>query len=493
MGPDQRNLEHAVPGSLPVALLSFSRQQRNLLLLRPLLTLEINKAFFANEEGERGLLNGLDTHYLGLALLDYLIESVPYYRGRTRDEVIAYLAGLIQVMTNELTREAAELAAAQILGAIENKRGGYQQFEFTYFDGSSAANLTYRYRLLKLEPDQYDDPRYSPTSEGYLVYLGMLDLRPEEYELVMQKASKLMLERNRYAEALELIGKARKSSIHYSQIISERLAAAMRSPRSVNWTNDFEPALDGARSHVGERQREDQLMLSSVQESLTNDSTREEARENLAKIREVLESASTLRTQLVTDIGQAPDRFLSAHAASLRARTGTHLPDLDTTFLPEIGKLPASRLAEIAERGLPLLYAPRIHRVFDLSTVITLLLQRRPMPEEIPEEEDRFENLSFPPSQFSDELIQSARDWLVKTLAGGEHIPVREILNRAEADGFDETGQRCITYWLFRTFHPETDVFGMDVGVEGRFSASFAEGAGLTFTDRTTKGKGETK
>lgn len=476
-----------------MTLLSFSRQQRNLLLLRPLLTLEINKALFADEEGERGLLNRLDTHYLGLALLDYLIESVPYYRGRTRDEVIVYLAGLIQVMSSELTREAAELAAAQILGAIENKRGSYQQFEFTYFDGVSATNLTYRYRLLKLEPDQYDDPRYSPTSEGYLVYLGMLDLRPEEYELVMQKASKLMLERNRYAEALELIAKARKSSIHYSQLISERLAAAMRSPRSVNWTNDFEPALDGARSHVGERQREDQLMLSSVQDSLTNDSTREEARENLAKIREVLESASTLRTQLVTDIGQAPDRFLNAHAASLRARAGTHLPDLDATFLPDIGKLPASRLAEIAERGLPLLYAPRVHRVFDLSTVIGLLLQRRPTPEEIPEEEDVFENFSFPAGQFSDELIESAREWLAKTLAGRDRLPTLEILKRAEADGFDEIGQRCITYWLFRTFHPETDVFDMEVGVTGRFRTSFAEGSGLTFTDRAAKAKGESK
>ena len=492
MGPDQRNLEQSMQGASSIALLSFSRQQRNLLLLRPLLGLEINKSRYGDEEGERGLLDTLDTHYLALALLDYLIESVPYYRGRTREEVISFLSDLIQVMSNVLTREAAELAAGQILGAIENKRSGYQPFEFYYFDGATATNVAYRYRLLKLEPDQYDNPRYAPTNWGYLVYLGMLDLRPEEYELVMQKASQLMLQRNRYAEALDLISKARKSSIQYSQSISERLGAAVRSPRSVNWARDFAPSLDDARSHVGERQREDQLMLGSVQESLTNESTREEAREKLAEIRDVLESASTIRTQLVTDIGLAPDRFLDAHAASLRARTMARLPDLDAVLVPRLGQLPADELAAIAELTLPEIYPPRFHRLFDLSTVIAILLERRPAENPIVADEDDFEELIFPPGQFADDLVRSTREWLVKALADEEGISIEDLLAQAEADGFDETGRRCITYWLFRTFHPATDVFGVEVAVDGRFAVPFAEGSSLKFTDRT-KVKNELK
>ncbi len=484
MGPDQRNLEQAAPGSSPVALLSFSRQQRNLLLLRPLFALEINKARYGDEEGERGHLDGLDTHYLALALLDYLIESVPYYRGRTRDEVIAFLAERAQVMSAALAPEAAELAAGQILGALENKKGAYQPFEFTYFDAAKAQNIAYRYRLLKLEPDQYDTPRYAPTSEGYLVYLGMLDLRPEEYEMVMQKASRLMLERNRYAEALELITKARKGSIHFTQLISERLAGAVRSPRSVDWQGDFVPALDSARTHVTERQREDQLMLGSVQETLTNESTEGEAREKLAEIREVLESASTMRTHLVTEIGRAPDRFTDAHAASLRARAAARLPDLEATFLPEFGELPAGKLAAIAERALPLFYPPRFRRLFDFSAVIALLLERRAATEDVPEGEDEFEEPAFPPAEFPDELIESTRKWLTAVLDGRTDVRTAELLEQAAADGFDEKGQRCIVYWLFRTFHPETDVFGVEVGVDGRFAVSFAEGSGLTFTDR---------
>lgn len=485
MGPDQRNLEESAPASSPVALLSFSRQQRNLLLLRPLFALEINKARFGDEEGERGLLDGLDTHYLGLALLDYLIESVPYYRGRTRDEVIAFIADRVQVMSTTVARESAETAAAQVLGALENKKAAYQPFEFSYFDAAKAQNVPYRYRLLKLEPDQYDTPRYSPTSEGYLVYLGMLDLRPEEYEMVMQKASRLMLERNRYAEALELIVKARKGSIHFTQLISERLAGAVRSPRAVDWQGDFVPALNSARAHVTERQREDQLMLGSVQETLTSESTGLEAREKLAEIRDVLENASTMRTQLVTEIGRAPDRFTDAHAASLRARTAARVPDLESVLLPDLGKLPASTLATIAERALPVFYPPRFRRLFDFSAVIALLLERRPTPEELPEEEDEFEEPAFPPGEFADELIESTRKWLSKSLAGGRGVRTAEVLEQASVDGFDEKGRRCIVYWLFRAFHPETDVFDVEVGVDGRFAVSFAEGSGLTFTDRS--------
>ena len=487
MGPDQHALERSITQSSRATLLSFSRQQKNLLLLRPLFALEFNKARYGAENSERSVLDDLDTHYLALALLDYLVESVPYYRGRTRDEVVAFIAGLIAVMANALAHEDAELAAEQVLGALENKRGNYQPFEFTYFDAAAGQAAPYRYRLLKLEPDQYDNARYAPTHEGYLVYLGMLDLRPEEYELVMQKASQLMLQRNRYAEALELISKARKSSIQHSQMIGERLGTAMRSPRSVNWGRDFAPSLDSARSHVVERQREDQLMLGSVQESLIAESTGETAREHLAAIRDVLESASTLRTQLVTDIGLAPDRFLSAHAASVRARGAARLPDLETVLLPQLGNLPAKHLACLAEAIVPVLYPPRFRRLFDLSTAVAILLQRAPEGELHLPGEDEFEERAFPPGEFSDELIELSRSWLAKTLQGARNLKIDDLIARAQEDGFDETGCRCITYWLFRTYHPATDVFDVNVSAAGRFEESFAEGSRLVFDSRAAK------
>jgi hypothetical protein len=105
----------------------------------------------------------------------------------------------------------------------------------------------------------------------------------------------------------------------------------------------------------------------------------------------------------------------------------------------------------------------------------------------VPEGEDVFEEFAFPPGQFSDELIESTKAWLTRILAGGDEVTIDEILDKAQSDGFDEVGCRCITYWLFRSFHPATDVFGVDVGVEGRFTANFAEGSGLRFTDRTAK------
>lgn len=78
----------------PADLLDLSRQQRNLLLLRPIFHLERYKTMLGDEGGaDRTLFHGIDTHYLALSALDLMMEATTVSSGSTSVEVVIHLAG----------------------------------------------------------------------------------------------------------------------------------------------------------------------------------------------------------------------------------------------------------------------------------------------------------------------------------------------------------------------------------------------------------------
>ena len=74
-------------------LIDLTPQQRNLLLMRPLFQLEFTKHAFSGGATElRGLLTAIDTHYLSLAALCYMMEGTAVALGYTLAQVQQYLA-----------------------------------------------------------------------------------------------------------------------------------------------------------------------------------------------------------------------------------------------------------------------------------------------------------------------------------------------------------------------------------------------------------------
>jgi hypothetical protein len=108
--------------------------------MRPLFQLELTKHTFSGGGTElRGGLSTIDTHYLSLATLCYIMEDTA-------------------------------------VDALDNATNNYQEHACDYFHAPSGAMRTLRFRLTTYEPDLEDIYRYRPTSEGYLLLMGMLDL-----------------------------------------------------------------------------------------------------------------------------------------------------------------------------------------------------------------------------------------------------------------------------------------------------------------------------
>lgn len=367
-------------------LLDLSRQLRNLLLLRPLFQLELNK-FRIGDEGtpDAGLFQGADTSYLALSALDQMMESTTISMGATYEEVLGHLADAAKAMKPALTDAQSYRVGETVLATLDNKANSYREFTFEHFDATKGSMRNVRFRLVRYEPDLEDVYRYRPTPEGYLVYLGMLDLSPEDSQELMEKMLDLLVQRGRFDAALDIAKRARTLSIEYRQRIRDRLHQAHRAPGSVNWSKELGPYLSDARDHVDKRQHEDQRMEEAVKEAL-QDADELRTRASLAGLLKVLQSASTLRGQLVGDIASAGDNFLASQRSVFRARRPTGLPDLESRLLPQLLDMTVEALAASGEDLLSALYPTTWPKLYDLNTVFALLLEQR--AEDGPQDKD---------------------------------------------------------------------------------------------------------
>ena len=466
-----------------VELLDLTKQQRNLLLLRPLFQLELNKhSIGAEPAGDAPLFKDLDTHYLVLTALDQMMEGTTIHMGCTPVELIDRLMAVAQGMKPNLAAAQARRVAEAILDALDNKANAYREFSFDFFDGGARQMRTVRFRLVSYEPDLEDVYRYRPTAEGYLVYLGMLDLAPEDAQELMEKMLDLLVQRGRFDVALEIAKRARTLSLEYRQFIRDRLTQAYRAPGSVNWTREVAGKLIDARAHVGARQAEDQRMTEAVREALQS-AEDAKARQDLSKLLKTLQGASVIRANLVSDITVAPDRFLLAQRALFRARRPSGLPDLEARLLPDLLKLGGEVLAEHADHAISGLYPAKWPKVYGLNSVFGLLLERRAEAVEPDGEEGEIEPFEPPPEQFSPALISEVQAWVTRKFAEAGTCSLDALLAMAETEGLDRAMQRCLVLMLFRSYSQAETLFpSMRAEADGRFERDVAQGSNLRFS-----------
>lgn len=470
-------------------LLDLSRQQRNLLLLRPVFQLERYKMMLGDEGGtDRTLFQGVDTHYLALSALDLMMEATTISSGSTSADVLTHLTEVAIRMKPSLSVPQGRRVAEVVLDALDNKANNHREFSFEYFDAPSCSTKAVKFRLVRFEPDAEDVYRYRPTAEGYLVYLGMLDLSPEDSQELMEKMLDLLVQRGRFDAALEIARRARKLSIEYRQLIRDRLYQAYRAPGSVNWTRDMAGRLDAARVHVRQRQAEDTRMEEAVGEALV-DADELRTRQSLVQLRETLRSASLLRLQLVTDITESNERFIEAQRAVFRARKPTGLPDLEPQLLPQLINLPIQTLSAEGDTFISALYPSAWPRVYDLNSVFAVLLEQR-AEDAAPEDDDgELTEFELMPDQFSKEVVKQANEWLGTKFAIGVPLRIDQILDAAEDAGLDRTVRRCLVLILFRSFaHSESEFKDMRVQLTGtEFKLDIAQGDNLEFAQQGGK------
>lgn len=461
-------------------MLDLRRQLCNILLFQPLFQLERSRSSLLGPEGA-SIFEGLDTHYLVLSALDHMMEATSLTDGSTAEDLLGFLAALAGRMRRDLDLATAKRVAEAVLDALDNKANKHRKFEEQYFDAVAVAMKPYSFRLVEFKPDNLDVYRYTATPEGYLVYLGMLDIDLKEAQELMQKMLALLIERGSFEAALQIAQRAKTLSLEYRQVINAKLRQVLRAPASVNWTREVDPQLDDARTHVKERQSEDSRMEESVANTLA-ETVEVRTRERLIQLKDAIKDANAIRLRLVTDITTAPEAFISAQNAAFRTRRPMGLPDLETVTFPALMRAPAAFLAAEADSFLSALYPPEGPRVFFLNDVLALLMDTRAEEIAPAPDEGELEMHEPPPDPFPKHLVVEVQGWLGAKLDSAAIWRVEQLLQLAHDEGLASVKQRCLVFLLYQAYGTETDFEGLTVRKDGdRFVLDFVQGDNLEF------------
>ena len=464
------------------ALLDLTSHQRNLLLIRPILKLDFNKLMHTRDDGSY-LLESIDTNYLCLAALYFMMEGSAIQQGYTLGEVRDHLKMLAGSMQRTLDEESRGRIADIVLDALSNKSKKYIEHRESYFHAPSGETKFLNFRLIRFEPDLDQNYRYSPTREGYLVLMGMLDLEVEDYQVLIEKMLVYLMENGRFEQAYDLANRALSLSVEHRQIIRDFVRQAARSPGSVKWSTDIQPTLNNARKHVEERQTIDFSMKESLTEKI-RELDNPEARAPLSRLHGQLDAANLQRMKLLTEIGGAGQDFLDGQVSGFRARRASGLPDLEYSILPDLMGRPTGEIAAFADTVLLSLYPAVNLMVPDLSNLFHLFLERRnsELPGESEDESSEFEEFVEIPMPFPKEMIAKVHRWLDPKMHGSDILHLGQILDQAEDDGLTFMEQKAVAFELYRAFaDSESRYKNRHAIIDGEFESSVVFGDNLRF------------
>lgn len=459
-------------------LTDLSSQQRKMLLTQPMSQLYFSRNRFVSE-GETPLFERLDTQYLFLWALNFIMEGSAMAAGCTMDDVRDSLTATISRIRPENSDATCRQAADVVLEAIHNN---HEEFASGYFHAPSMTMLTFRFRLVILEPDMESIYRYRPSKEGYLLLIGMLDIDVEDQQILMERMLQILIERGRIQQAKEVARNARVLSIEYAQQINEFLLQMRRSPGSVKWERDLAPRLNSARSHVSERQGEDLKLKMAVESQLDVVET-QSSKDELIELKDIISASSAVRARLQRDITSTEKNFLDAQISAFRPKKHSGVPDLETTILPTVLKAPIKRFAQVAEEIYLSVFPAVFPKVPDLSDLLALLLERRSTNEPAPPNDDgHIEAFEDWPDPFPEQLVADVLAWIKLKLMDNRPWKLDELIAAGEAEGFDHKRLQCIGILMYLSYPDSESAFPARHAVaDGTFETFVVSGDNLRF------------
>lgn len=461
--------------------LDLSRQLKNLLLVRPLFELALRTR--RTEEGDR-LFSGLDTNFLALSLLDFVMEGSVFGFGRSREEVLSHLGEKTRLLKPSLSEADSRRVAAEVVDALHNAENRSERFEYEYFDSVSGEMKRYAFHLLRWTRCEDDRSYYRVTDEGHLVYLGMLDLGTENMQILLDKMLTELIRRGRVEQALEVSERGRREAMRYHDSIRTHLERTQRSPDSVVWKGDLEPFLDSSREHIDGRHQEEQQLQALVQDQL-REATDPGARRKFARLHDTLDQELGVHLRLLQLVTEAGSRYRQAQKTMFRARRRQKLPDIEEQLLSPLLAENVQNLAELGDSCGHTLLSAEAPTQFSLGHAIGLLTELRRVSEPQEWTEENMVPLDQLPPHFQADVIEAAKAHVEQALkeafAQGLAIDNEKIILAGEEKNLSVAVQEYAMHRLYEMFSDKSGK--LKIEKSGRFRTRHVAGERLVYQE----------
>lgn len=457
----------------------LNTQLRSLALARPLVTLEAEKGRLVRDGSQ--LFDGIDTQYLGLSMIDWVMGESLFKRGVDRVEAIARVAAMAAPMKTSLSLDERMKIGEVIFDAFANISDNQKPFRIEYWDGVAGTMARFEFRLLDFKEVGDGEFLWQVTREGLLLHLGMLSIAPDiASELERKLLSRLIVE-GRVDEAAKMAERARIEAQLFRTDIDNQILWASRGSR-VDWAGVIVPRIAEARARINGRVGLDAEILKVIGERLPDAADADRA--PLMRVKSIVQGSQRQHLDLDTRLNGATQQYIEFQSARFSIRLpGARVDPQDGILMPLLAADMEAVSAE-ADNIVRLLNRPTARRLTTLTDVLFMAdaawnseLRRQA---ETAAEDDLIEEWQPPQDSFPAEIVAGVVEWFDRTLRDGASIPTDELLEMAAADGLGPIERRCLALHALHVFSAMSG--DVDVVVKGWFSRPEATGNRVFYT-----------
>ncbi|WP_148214706.1 hypothetical protein [Desulforapulum autotrophicum] len=329
-------------------------------------------------------------HSLALGSLDSELQ-----RDDLKNKVFSLIHFQFQALKNENPRTKipgpAEIDkySSEFINTLLNVKKGK---EFTDRIYSISDNRFYeiRFRLL-YELDAFDGSfTIQPSVECINLYLQALSQPLIDKTIATQAILEHQLRSGKLSQAIQTAEEHYKITLQQKQYLMELKTSISINLKSVHWTRDIIPRVEGAEENLALFLDSDKRILSHIE----NDPNLEgESVEQLAFIRKKVMDCANTYSQLLTEITTMGSHLRKAQddQAFIDSSRYEHLPNIiNDIFLPLMG-LPKQLIPTLNEKLFPAIIPPSLPYVDDLTFIVNRALVERNMDENAVPEQDEFQ------------------------------------------------------------------------------------------------------
>ncbi len=358
-----------------------------------------------------------DARVLSLAAIDAVVAKQGLPHELDYEDVRALLRELAAIAEPDGAADEHDSVAVYVLDGLLNNRDGNNasQFVRTYSDYRDGHRQDAARFWLLVERSRPDGRIVLEASaDAVNAFRGGLDLDVADAQEAMELLLRAQIERGDLNDAEATAELNQRLTVEMSAQLRELLDATRADLSRVDWANDVRQRLDGARRHVGERIRDEELMLDHLERG--DVVSEEEVRATAQRIVRLLQDCLNTHRQLHELLLGAVDVFLAEQERqALRPRGGgIGRFSVRTDLLDRILVLPTEPAAGVLLGFVGDAAGIAMPRIVRLASLVDQLLAPPRRTDDAPGEDDEcaWDDVVDDTAQLPTELVAAANDIL---------------------------------------------------------------------------------
>ncbi len=415
-------------------------QLHNLALCQPIMQMEALKNDLIRDGSK--LLTGIDTRYLALTLIEYLMSESFFRRGASREEAAEHLAPHARQMKPSLSDDEANRVAFFVFDHLANAKADQSTFKIDYWDAARSRWDWHEFRLLEYRQVDSEQWLWTATQDGLMLLLSMLSIDPELTAEIEKAMLERLIEQGRVEDAAALAERARIESFRFHQDIDRQIFWAARGER-VDWAKIIAPRIGDARVRIRKRAGLDENVLDAIRERLHLADP--DDRGALVRMRRILEECQETHTRLDTRLNSAWSEYLDHQASEFALRQDGMLVDPEDVILRPLLRVPLTAITPAVADTITAALGPmRVRHLPQLVDLLDMAMVAPPERTPPPEGPDDIDPYAEPVPTFDREVERKVKEWFQTQVQRDRRINTEALLLRAAAEEFTRDEILCL-------------------------------------------------